>query len=175
MSAAVILPVECDLAEVRDSKLLTPKSRTELSEAIHDQAVAVGVGVVEVSELNERGFSWALKECGSRAIGSLETTPSKVLLDGHHNYLGADFECETIVGGDATELCIAAASVVAKVYRDNLMVELDVTYPEYGFANHKGYGTAEHQKALAEHAPTDIHRSQWKPIQKLLEQARPSS
>ena len=170
VAAAVVLPADYRLRQLRDSKLLTPAARGKLDQRIREKAVAFGVGVVAVEELNRNGFPWALRQSGVRAIRELAPAPDCVLLDGHYDYLAGEFACETIVGGDGTELCIAAASIVAKVHRDGLMVELHETYPAYGFAAHKGYGTAAHRAALEQHGPCDLHRSQWKPINELLQQ-----
>lgn len=170
VAAAVVLPAGYRLRNLRDSKLLTAAARITLDRRIRDKAIAVGVGVVEVEELNQNGFPWALRQSGLRAIRELAPPPDRILLDGHHDYLAGEYQCETIVGGDASELCIAAASIVAKVHRDTLMTNLADEHPEYGFANHKGYGTAEHQAALKLHGPCDHHRSQWKPINQLLQQ-----
>jgi ribonuclease HII len=170
VAAAVVLPPEYRITRLRDSKLLTPAMRATLDLRIREKAIAFGIGVVEVKELNQNGFPWALRQSGIRAIQELAPPPDRILLDGHHNYLGEEYDCETIIGGDATELCIAAASIIAKVHRDTLMTELADAHPEYGFAAHKGYGTAQHRKALKEHGPCDHHRSQWKPISELLQQ-----
>lgn len=170
VAAAVILPPEYRLTRLRDSKLLTADMRTRLDVRIREKAVAFGIGVVEVEELNRNGFPWALRQSGMRAIRELAPPPDRILLDGRHDYLAGEHECETIVGGDGTELCIAAASIVAKVHRDGLMKGLSDGYPEYGFADHKGYGTPVHRRALKEHGPCDQHRSQWKPVNDLLQQ-----
>lgn len=170
VSAAVVLTSDCQLADVRDSKLMTPAARERSAELIRKQSAGVGIGVVEIAELNQRGLAWSLREAGLRALRKLPQEPGKILLDGHHDYFAGQRECETIVGGDAIELCIAAASIVAKVHRDGLMVELHEAYPAYGFAAHKGYGTPRHRAALKAHGPCDLHRSQWKPINELLQQ-----
>lgn len=173
VAAAVVLDPGYRLRNVRDSKLLTAAARTKLAANITERSQTVGIGVVEIGELNRYGFTWALRQCGLRAIRELSITPDQVLLDGHHDYFAGDVECETIVDGDAKELCIAAASVVAKVHRDELMIKLHQKFPKYGFASNKGYGTQQHQKALAAHGPTEIHRAQWKPIQDLIQQQMP--
>lgn len=170
VAAAVILGPDFRIRNIRDSKLMTAADRERVAKRIHDSAQGVGIGVVEIEEINKSGFAWALRQAGLRALENLSEKPGQVLLDGHHDYLAEQYSCETIVGGDATELCIAAASVVAKVHRDQLMTELHEQFPAYGFADHKGYGTPKHQAALREHGPTEVHRSQWKPIQKLLQQ-----
>lgn len=170
VAAAVVLPPDYRITRLRDSKLLSADTRTKLDLRIREKAVAFGIGTVEVEELNRNGFPWALRQSGLRAIRELAPPPDRVLLDGHHDYLAGEYECETIIGGDGTELCIAAASIVAKVHRDALMTELADQHPEYGFADHKGYGTSKHRQALQTHGPCDHHRSQWKPINELLQQ-----
>lgn len=170
VAAAVILPPDYRLKRLRDSKLLTPAERVRLDRRIREKAVAFGIGIVAVEELNQNGFPWALRQSGLRAIRELAPPPDRILLDGDHDYLAGEHDCETIIGGDGAELCIAAASIVAKVHRDGLMEELAAEYTEYGFAKHKGYGTPQHRHALKEHGPCDLHRSQWKPINELLQQ-----
>lgn len=170
VSAAVILDHDYRIQKIRDSKALPAKAREELSERILERARGVGIGIVTIKEMNEYGFTWALRQAGIRAVRELSEPPDQVLLDGHHDYFAGEFACETIINGDAKELCIAAASVVAKVHRDELMDQLSKKHPEYGFATNKGYGTAAHQQALKKHGPTAVHRAQWKPIQKLLQQ-----
>lgn len=174
VSAAVVLDPDYRIRKLRDSKLLTAPERERSAERIKRRAAGWSVGVVAVDELNERGFAWALREAAVRAIEGLDEPPQHILLDGHHDYFGGRYPCETIIGGDATELCIAAASIIAKVHRDALMTELDGEYAGYGFARHKGYGTWAHQAALAELGPSPIHRQTWKPIQALLAAAQPS-
>lgn len=170
VSAAVILDPDYRLKNVRDSKLLGAANREQLAVRITERSQTVGVGVVEITEINQYGFTWALRQSGVRAVRNLTTQPDRILLDGHHDYFGEGFACETIVDGDAKELCIAAASIIAKVHRDELMSKLAKRYPEYGFADNKGYGTKRHQAALKKHGPTEHHRSQWKPVQELLQQ-----
>jgi ribonuclease HII len=165
--AAVSLPEVFKVPGIRDSKFLSPLARERLAPRIREVA-AVGIGLVPASELSDRGMAWALGEGARRAIHGSGLRPGTVLLDGHHDYLGGAFPCETIVGGDRTELCIAAASVVAKAYRDQLMVEYDQQYPGYGFAAHKGYGTLAHRQAIAEFGPCDLHRTGWKPFASLV-------
>lgn len=167
VSAAVVLDVEYRLRSIRDSKLLTAADRQKLAARITAQSPGVGIGVVEVEEINQYGFTWALQQSGIRAIRELPAAPDQILLDGHHDYFGEGYSCETIIDGDAKELCIAAASIVAKVHRDDLMTKLDKQYPKYGFGSNKGYGTGAHRKALATHGPAEVHRAQWKPISDL--------
>lgn len=165
VAAAVICPPRLRVAHVRDSKLLTSGRRQLVAAALQRRASAIGLGLVEVTELNEHGLSWAMVAAGKRAVTSLSVTPDKVLLDGRHNYLADDFDCETMVAGDRREFCIAAASIIAKVRRDALMIELARRHPQYGFDRHKGYGTAAHRIALREHGSCPAHRVSWRPIQ----------
>lgn len=175
VAAAVILDPAYRIRNVRDSKLLKAEDRERLARRIRLHATAVGVGTVTTDEINDRGFVWALTEAGIRAIKGLAVEPEWVLLDGHHNYFGTRYQCETIINGDAKELCIAAASVIAKVHRDGLMEELHEQHPAYGFARNKGYGTPKHRRVLQELGPTPAHRQAWKPIAALLQQPLPLS
>lgn len=163
---AVSLPEEFSIEGIRDSKFLSPARREELAPLIHQHA-SVGIGVVEAFEL-EQGMAWGLGEAAQRALKDGGFPSAQILLDGHHDYLGAPHSVESIIGGDRTELCIAAASVVAKVHRDRLMVELEKDYTAYGFAAHKGYGTAVHRDAIKAHGPCVQHRTGWKPFATLV-------
>jgi ribonuclease HII len=169
VSAAVILEPESRLHGIRDSKLLPRSERARIAAYVRRRAVAVGIGVVRIDELNRDGLSWSLREAGRRAVMELGTEPGRVLLDGHHDYFAGTLPCETIIKGDLTELCIAAASVVAKVHRDGLMAELAASHPQYDFASNVGYGTPDHQRALREHGPCEAHRKDWAPIAELLQ------
>lgn len=162
--AAVILPEPCDVPTIRDSKLLSPSRREVVSKAIHESA-EVGIGVVTVEEINKRGLAACLKVAARRALKDLPTKPTHVLMDGRDDVIGDGYVVRTIVGGDRSEQCIAAASVVAKVYRDSLMVEQVSSYPSYGFEWNKGYGTEKHREAIEEHGSCAIHRTGWKPFQ----------
>jgi ribonuclease HII len=164
VAAAVVLDPDSRLHGIRDSKLLPKKDRERIAAYVRHRAVAVGVGTVDIGEFNEHGFSWALREAGRRAVEGLGVEPGRVLLDGHHDYFGGMYPCETIIKGDLTELCIAAASVVAKVHRDGLMAELAEEHPRYGFASNVGYGTPDHRRALQEHGPCALHRTDWAPV-----------
>lgn len=169
VAAAVVLDPESRLHGIRDSKLLLKADRERIAAYVRRRAVAFGVGTVGIDEFNRLGLSRALREAGSRAVAALDVGPGRVLLDGHHDYFRGSYPCETIVKGDYSELCIAAASVVAKVHRDGLMCELAEEYPEYGFHRNVGYGTPDHQRALREHGPCALHRRAWTPIAELLQ------
>lgn len=167
VAAAVVLGEELP-AGINDSKLLTPRERERLAMAIQQTAL-VGIGSSPVREINAGGLSRAIRLAGWRALRNLPQTPTRVLLDGSWNYLPRSYHCQTIVKGDAHELCIAAASVVAKVHRDALMQALDRRYPGYYLGVHKGYGTAKHQQALREHGVSAIHRLTYQPVSQALQ------
>lgn len=161
VAAAVILPRDASgLEGVRDSKALSPARRAALYRLIRARAVAVGVGSASPEEITERNILQATFLAMRRALTDLGARPDRLLVDGDKVLPGWDGPQEALVRGDARSLCVAAASVVAKVVRDRWMGRLDVRHPGYGFARHKGYGTADHYEALArlgasrEHRPT---------------------
>jgi len=147
-----------------DSKRLTDKSRRAFFLSITStEGVAFGVGICSPREIDELNILRATHTAMARALASLSMIPEMALVDGLR-VKGLPVEHEAIVGGDGKSLLIAAASVIAKVTRDNLMIEADRTYPQYGFAKHKGYGTAKHLDALREHGPCAIHRQSFAPV-----------
>lgn len=168
VAAAVILPAECALTDVYDSKIMTASERRAAARRIYRVADAATIGQASVGEINRHGLSWSIRMAGWRALRRMPKRPASVLLDGQWNYLPRSYRCETIVDGDAKELCIAAASVVAKVYRDDLMVGLERT-GNYGFASHKGYGTRRHQAALSKYGVSRWHRRTYRPVNTLLQ------
>ncbi len=157
VAAAVILPETVTLYGLDDSKKLTAKRREELFGRICSQAVAWGIGMAGNDEIDEIGILEATMRSMRLAVENLKVTPDIVLVDGNRL---PRLACEerAVVDGDALSLSIAAASVIAKVTRDRMMVELDVMFPGYGFARHKGYGTQEHVEALRQRGPCIIHR-----------------
>ncbi|MBI2168735.1 MAG: ribonuclease HII [Actinobacteria bacterium] len=161
---AVVVPRSPRLYKVRDSKMLTRAQRESLCARILAWAPAVGVGHASHSECDALGMTAALALAASRALGELGrqgAEPDRILLDGKHDYLGDSDRVETIVKGDASSLGIAAASVVAKVTRDRLMVAEAEHFPAYGFESNVGYPAPVHQCALAAFGPTSIHRRSW--------------
>ena len=168
-AAAVILDTGNIPAGLNDSKKLTEAKREALFPLIM-AAADVGVGLVSAAEIDEINILQATYLAMSRAVASLRTKPTLALIDGNR---APKLFCatQTIICGDAKSLSIAAASIIAKVTRDRLMCELDKAFPAYGFARHKGYGTAAHAAAMAQHGPCTEHRKSFKPIRALLHQS----
>lgn len=164
VAGAVILDPEYRIKKARDSKLMKASDRLRLAVRIRRHAIASGVGVATLEEVNQYGLSWAIKQSGLRAIEALGQRPDRVLLDGHYNYFPNDLPCDTMIDGDAHELCIATASIIAKVHRDGLMAELDERFPGYHLASNKGYGTMAHRRAIEKLGVAEIHRTGWRPI-----------
>ena len=156
-AAAVILPKHLQIPGLTDSKKLTDKKRRELFPLIQQQALAWGIGFASEQELDEINILQATFLAMQRAMEQLGTRPELALIDGNR---AGDFglPVKTVVKGDSLSANIAAASVLAKVSRDDVMVELAKQYPEYGFDIHKGYGTKAHYAALREFGPCPIHR-----------------
>lgn len=156
-AAAVILPHGIEIKGLNDSKKLSEKKRNELFEVITEIAICYGVAYACLDEIEELNILGATHLAMNRAIAQLTTKPELALIDGNQTK-GIEHNCLSIVGGDAKCASIAAASILAKVTRDRLMLEYDKEYPQYGFAKHKGYGTKEHYNALREFGPCPIHR-----------------
>ena len=157
VAGAVILPVDCDILYLNDSKQLTEKKREELYDVIMEKAVAVGLGFVSPERIDEINILQATYEAMREAVGKLLPAPD-ILLNDAVTIPGITLRQVPIIKGDAKSISIAAASIVAKVTRDRLMAEYDKVYPEYGFASNKGYGAASHMDALRRLGPTPIHR-----------------
>lgn len=157
VAGAVILPKDCNILYINDSKKLSEKKREELYDIIMEQAVATGIGMVGPGRIDEINILQATYEAMREAIHNLSVTPD-ILLNDAVTIPMVDIKQVPIIKGDAKSQSIAAASIVAKVTRDHLMEEYDKLYPEYGFAKHKGYGTAAHIKAIKEYGPCPIHR-----------------
>jgi ribonuclease HII len=170
VAAAVILPEQPDLgflSGLNDSKLMTAEKRELLFSRIYEIAVSVGVGFAQAKEIDEINILQASRRAMERGVMKLTPQPDWLLLDAI-TIEGFPFDHQQpIIHGDALSLSIAAASVVAKVTRDHLMLELDEKYPGYGFAKHKGYGTAAHLSALRKLGPCPEHRGTFSPVQQL--------
>lgn len=156
-AAAVILPAHVDIPGLNDSKKLTDKRRRELFPVIKEKAIAYSIAFASHTEIDEINILQATYLAMERAVNGLEITPEYLLIDGNR---AKDFgiDAETVVKGDSLSASIAAASILAKVTRDDLMLDLAVDYPQYGFEIHKGYGTKAHYAALTTHGASPIHR-----------------
>ena len=159
----MILPQGANIPGLDDSKKLSPEKRESLTVQLAAVARVVGIGLVEAEEIDRLNILQASLKAMRLALEQLALDPQQVLIDGLRKP-GSCFPETAIVDGDARCLSIAAASVVAKVYLDRLMGEYDTTYPQYGFAAHKGYGTAAHLAALQEHGPCPLHRRSFQPV-----------
>ncbi len=160
VAAAVILPKDCRILYINDSKQLSQKKREELYDVIIKQAVSVGIGMSSPERIDEINILQATYEAMREAIGKLDPQPDLLLVDAV-TIPGTDIRQVSIVKGDAKSISIAAASIVAKVTRDRLMLEYDAQYPEYGFAGNKGYGSEAHIEALKKYGPSPIHRKSF--------------
>jgi ribonuclease HII len=175
VAAAVILPRGFTHPEIKDSKLLSPKQRERLAPLIREKAESWGLGVVEVDEIDRINILQASLLAMVKALDALASTPDCLLIDGNQpipirllqasrfSSVSSLYQ-RSIVKGDQLCLSIAAASILAKVARDGMMVELDKQYPEYGFAAHKGYSCRAHFDALHRFGPSPIHRQSFKPV-----------
>ena len=157
VAGAVILPKDCQILYLNDSKKLTARRRELLYDEIMEKAVAVGIGVVSQEVIDDINILQATYEAMRQAVGKLSVCPD-ILLNDAVTIPGLPQKQVPIIKGDAKSLSIAAASVVAKVTRDRMMEALDAKYPEYGFASNKGYGSAAHMAALREYGPCPLHR-----------------
>ena len=166
-AAAVILPrmesIPPELEGVRDSKMMTPSQRESAARQIREIAVTFGVGFASAAAIDEIGILPATRLACRRAIEALEIVPGHLLLDFIH-LPDVPLPQTAIPKGDSRSLSIAAASVLAKTSRDALLVELDAEYPGYGFARHKGYGTAAHREAIRKLGPSPVHRMTFAPM-----------
>ena len=157
-AAAVILPDGAVIAGLDDSKKLTEKKREGLYNIIKETAVAYSVAYGTLEEIESVNILEATYLAMNRAIEGLSVKPDFALIDGNRVPRGIKIPCETIVKGDSKSMSVAAASVLAKVTRDRLMLEYDKKYPEYNFKKHKGYGTKEHTELIKQYGPCEIHR-----------------
>lgn len=156
-AGAVILPKDCTILYLNDSKKLSEKRREELFLEIQEKAVAWKVGIVSPARIDEINILQATYEAMREAVAGLGIVPD-VLLNDAVQIPGIEIPQVPIIKGDAKSVSIAAASILAKVTRDHIMEEYDKLYPQYGFAKHKGYGTAAHIQAIREYGPCPIHR-----------------
>lgn len=160
-AAAVILPESIEIDGLNDSKKLTEKKREALFDVIKEKALAYSIAFATVEEIEEFNILEATFIAMNRAIDSLKTKADFALIDGNREPKGITIPCQTIIKGDAKSQSIAAASVLAKVSRDRLLLEYDKEYPEYNFRKHKGYGTKEHTDLILKHGVCPIHRKSF--------------
>jgi len=163
VAAAVVLPPDIELPGVRDSKQLKPAQREACCRTILSRALDVGIGLVEAPEIDRTNILQASLLAMVMAIEKLQNPPDYLLIDGPYK-LPLPFAQEGIRKGDQRCLCIAAASIVAKVHRDSIMCYYHELYPAYGFDRHKGYGTAQHLEALSRHGPCPLHRMNFRQV-----------
>jgi ribonuclease HII len=166
VAAAVVLPKRFRLRGLTDSKQLTEGQRNEFDEAIRARVEAWAIAAVDVETIDRINIRRASLLAMRMAVEQLALAPDYLLIDGRDTI---DWPCvqQVVVGGDALSLSIAAASVLAKVHRDRLLVELDAVYPGYGLARHKGYCSPEHMEALRRLGPTPLHRKSYQPVAQL--------
>lgn len=169
-AAAVVLDPKRPIEGLNDSKQLSEKRRDALAPLIQDRAIAWAIGWASVEEIDAVNIRQANFLAMKRAFAGLAVKPTHALVDGNDP---PPISCKvtTIIGGDALEACISAASILAKTARDALMVELCAQYPGYGFSKHKGYGSAAHMEALKRLGPSPVHRRTFAPVRALLEGA----
>ena len=157
-AAAVILPEDCEIEGLNDSKKISEKKRELLYDIIIEKAVAYSIAYGTLEEIEQYNILEATYLAMNRAIDGLSVKSDFALIDGNRVPKNITVPCETVIKGDSKSYSIAAASILAKVTRDRLLLEYDKKYPQYGFASHKGYGTKAHYEAIAQHGVCEVHR-----------------
>ena len=175
VAAAVILRPGRRIEGIADSKVLSPEERARLSTIIRRDALCFGIGWADRAEIDALNILQATFLAMRRALLAMTLTPDHVLVDGNQLPdlcgLGRPMTARAIVGGDAREPAISAASILAKTARDSYMNHMDTLYPAYSFATHKGYGTPDHQRLLELHGPCPLHRRSFAPLRLMIEAA----
>ncbi|MCE9678176.1 ribonuclease HII [Shewanella sp. AS1] len=167
VTAAVVLDPNNPIRGLNDSKKLSEKKRLALFEEIQQKALDVSVGRASPAEIDELNILHATMLAMQRAVAGLRARPDRILIDGNR-VPEFELEAHAVVKGDGLIAAISAASIIAKVVRDNEMAELDAKYPQFGFAKHKGYPTKAHFEALAQHGVLPVHRRSFRPVQERL-------
>ncbi|CAN5585938.1 ribonuclease HII [soil metagenome] len=162
VAAAVVLPPNARIPGLNDSKLLKARDREALIPIIQEQAIATSVAWCSIDEIERLNILWASLEAMRKAVHLLAVPPTLVLVDGNRAIPNLPCAQKTVVKGDSKSMSIAAASVLAKVTRDAMMVELDQEWPQYGWRQHKGYATRDHYEALRMHGPSPHHRASFR-------------
>ena len=165
-AAAVILPIDTEIKGLNDSKKLSEKKREELFPLIIEKAIGYSIAFASVEEIEEHNILNATYLAMNRAIEGLKVPADFALIDGNRVPTGIKVPCQTVVKGDSKSMSVAAASVLAKVTRDRLMLEIDKAYPQYNFKKHKGYGTKEHTDLILQYGVSPVHRPSF--LKKLL-------
>lgn len=163
VACAVIFPPKTSIEGIKDSKKLSPEQREQLFDTIHKYALTIGIGVIEEAIIDEINILRATIKAMEKAVNALRPKPDHLLIDALflENFLIPQF---AIKGGDNISFSIAAASIIAKVTRDRMMLAYSEQYPEYQFSKHKGYGTPEHLEAIAKYGPCPIHRKSFRGV-----------
>ena len=165
-AAAVILPIDTEIKGLNDSKKLSEKKREELFPLIIEKAIGYSIAFASVEEIEEHNILNATYLAMNRAIEGLKVPADFALIDGNRVPTGIKVPCQTVVKGDSKSMSVAAASVLAKVTRDRLMLEIDKAYPHYNFKKHKGYGSKEHTDLILQYGVSPVHRPSF--LKKLL-------
>lgn len=160
-AASVILPIDCEIEGLNDSKKLSEKKREALFDVICQKALAYSIEFVDNNVIDEINILEATMMCMTNAVKTLSISADYALIDGNKIPKMLDIPAESVVKGDAKSMSIAAASILAKVSRDRLMMQYDEKYPQYNFKKHKGYGTKAHYEAIIEFGPCEIHRKSF--------------
>jgi ribonuclease HII len=168
VASAVILNPDYIITGLNDSKRLSPKKRETFFNIITEKSLAVGVGIVDVGEIDKINILNAALKAMNIALKNINLNPDVIYVDGNRTIPGVEITQKAIVGGDSIEPSIMAASIIAKVTRDRIMVEYSQKYDKYGFEKHKGYCTKYHINALEKYGPCSIHRKSFAPVRNLL-------
>jgi ribonuclease HII len=161
--AAVILPRR--LRGLKDSKLLTKKQRELMAQKIQTAALAIGMGWIEPRKVDELGLTQATRLAAAEALSQITCTYQEIIIDGNFNYLAGNPKAKALIKADMTVAAVSAASIVAKVARDQYMTEIAVKFPLYQFEKHVGYGTRLHREMVKLHGACELHRVSWRPFQ----------
>lgn len=167
VAGAVILPENCDYQQFKDSKKLTPKRRERLYQVLQDMQIPIGVGIAGCEEIDKINILQASLLAMKRAIDALALNPDYILVDGKFP-VPVMVPQESLIKGEQKSASIAAASIIAKVTRDNMMFEIHKQFPQYNFIKHKGYPTKEHKQLIIEHGPSIVHRKTFRGVRELL-------
>lgn len=168
-AAAVILPPDFICANLNDSKQLSHKQRYELRQVIEENAISFSVASCSPQEIDELNILWASVKAMHRALEGLSVIPDHIVVDGNRFRTYKDVKHSCVVKGDSKFQSIAAASILAKTYRDDYMIRLDESYPEYDWTNNKGYPTKKHKDAIRRYGVTDYHRKSFNLVERQLE------